>query len=240
MEKESYSIKGVAHSKIGIERFMKGVFITAATFGIAAVFAITIYMFINGTPAFAKIGIKDLLFGTIWEPTNNTNPQFGIFYVIITSIIGTFAAVLIGVPIGLFAAIFLAEVAPKPLVKIVQPAVELLAAIPSVIYGLLGLVILNPLMYKWELAVCCHCISNYDSSNRYQCKSIVHPIRTKRFKSFFLCIRSFPYTNYFQSITSSSKFWNYKWGCFGNWTCHGRSHGNYTCVWELGKYSSSI
>jgi phosphate transport system permease protein len=150
MGKEKYSIKGVAHSKMGMERFMKAVFITTAIFGVAAVFAITIYMFINGTPAFAEIGIKDLLFGTIWEPTNKIEPQFGIFYVILTSIVGTFAAVLIGVPIGLFAAIFLAEVAPKPLVKIVQPAVELLAAIPSVIYGLLGLVILNPIMYKWE------------------------------------------------------------------------------------------
>ena len=81
------------------------------------------------------------------------NPSFGILYVILTSIVGTAAAILLGVPIGLLTAVFLAEVAPVKVAAVVKPAVELLAGIPSVIYGLLGLMILNPLMYKWERAI---------------------------------------------------------------------------------------
>ncbi len=153
MEKQIVSINGTSHSKSLVERIMKGIFIVTAFFGIIAVFAITLYMFINGTPAFLQVGLKDILFGTVWEPTHRTDPQYGIFYVILTSIVGTFAAVLLGVPIAILAAVFLAEVAPKRLVKIVQPAVELLAAIPSVIYGLMGILVLNPIMYKVEKAL---------------------------------------------------------------------------------------
>ena len=107
-------------------------------------------MFLNGTPALFKVGIKDILFGTVWKPTA-AEPQYGIFYVILTSIVGTAMAILIGVPIGLLTAVFLAEAAPKKVAAVVKPAVELLAGIPSVIYGLLGIMILNPLMYKLEL-----------------------------------------------------------------------------------------
>lgn len=99
-----------------------------------------------------KVGILDILFGTLWQPAAAT-PSFGILYVILTSIVGTFLAILIGVPVGVMTAVFLAEVAPKKLANVVRPAVELLAGIPSVIYGLLGILILNPLMYKMELAV---------------------------------------------------------------------------------------
>ena len=94
----------------------------------------------------------DILFGTLWQPAAAT-PSFGILYVILTSIVGTFLAILIGVPIGLFTAIFLAEVAPPKVAAMVRPAVELLAGIPSVIYGLLGILILNPLMYKLEMKI---------------------------------------------------------------------------------------
>ena len=109
-------------------------------------------MIVSGTPALFKVGILDILFGPVWKPTAEP-PMFGILYVILTSIVGTFMAIVIGVPIGLFTAIFLAEVAPKNLANIVRPAVELLAGIPSVIYGLLGILILNPLMYKLELFI---------------------------------------------------------------------------------------
>ncbi len=115
-------------------------------------FSISIYMIISGTPAIFEVGLKEIIFGTVWKP-NAADPSFGIFYVILTSIVGTFMAILIGVPIGVMTAVFLAETAPKPLAAIVKPAVELLAGIPSVIYGLLGVLILNPLMYKLELAV---------------------------------------------------------------------------------------
>ena len=109
-------------------------------------------MIFSGTPALFKVGILDILFGTLWQPAAAT-PSFGILYVILTSIVGTFLAILIGVPFVVMTAVFLAEVAPKKLANVVRPAVELLAGIPSVIYGLLGILILNPLMYKMELAV---------------------------------------------------------------------------------------
>lgn len=137
-------------SKSAVERIAQIVFMVCASFTILAVFSILIYMFLNGTPALFKVGIKDILFGTVWKPTA-VEPQYGIFYVILTSIVGTAMAILIGVPIGLLTAVFLAEAAPKKVATLVKPAVELLAGIPSVIYGLLGIMILNPLMYKLEL-----------------------------------------------------------------------------------------
>jgi len=109
-------------------------------------------MIISGAPALFSVGIKEIIFGTVWKPTAE-QPLFGILYVILTSIVGTIMAVLIGVPIGVLTAVFLAEVAPRKIAAIVKPAVELLAGIPSVIYGLLGLLILNPIMYKLELIV---------------------------------------------------------------------------------------
>lgn len=109
-------------------------------------------MVISGTPALFKVGILEILFGTLWQPAA-ASPSFGILYVILTSIAGTFLAILIGVPIGVMTAIFLAEVAPRKVADVVRPAVELLAGIPSVIYGLLGILILNPLMYKLELII---------------------------------------------------------------------------------------
>ena len=109
-------------------------------------------MIISGTPAIFKVGLKEILFGTVWKPTA-AEPRFGILYVILTSIVGTTLAVLIGVPVGILTAVFLAEIADKRLAGIVKPAVELLAGIPSVIYGLLGIYLLNPLMYKLELKV---------------------------------------------------------------------------------------
>ena len=128
------------------------VFTVCASFTILAVLSIMIYMILSGTPALFKVGIKELLFGTVWKPTA-AEPQYGIFYVILTSVVGTFIAILIGVPIGILTAVFLAEVAPKSLSAVVKPAIELLAGIPSVIYGLLGIMVLNPIMYELELAL---------------------------------------------------------------------------------------
>ena len=93
--------------------------------------------------------MSELLFGTLWKPTAS-NASYGILYIILSSIVGTGASVLIGVPVGLFTAVFLTEISNKKLAAVVQPAVELLAAIPSVIYGLLGLMLLNPVMFKLE------------------------------------------------------------------------------------------
>ena len=145
----SFSIIENKKTKAIAEEIMKIIFLICAFFAVLAVFSITIYMILNGTPAIFKIGLKEILFETQWAPTA-ADPKYGTLYVILTSIVGTTFAVLIGVPIGVLTAVFIAEVAPKQLAAIVKPAVELLAGIPSVIYGLLGIMILNPFMYKIE------------------------------------------------------------------------------------------
>lgn len=150
--RQGISIIGNHKSKSTVEKAAQGIFTLCAIIAILAVVSITVYMLINGMPALFQTGIRELLFGTVWKPAA-AQPSFGIWYVILTSIIGTVMAVLLGVPIGLLTAVFLAETAPRKLSAVVKPAVELLAGIPSVIYGLLGLMILNPLMYKLELAV---------------------------------------------------------------------------------------
>ena len=135
-----------------IETAAKYVFTLCAGIAVFAVCSITVYMIAKGTPAFANVGVPELLFGTLWKPTAS-NASYGILYIILSSIVGTGASVLIGVPVGLFTAVYLTEISNKKLASVVQPAVELLAAIPSVIYGLLGLMLLNPVMYKLEKLV---------------------------------------------------------------------------------------
>lgn len=134
------------------ESIAKIVFTIFAITAIIAVCSITVYMIKIGTPAFAEVGVIELLFGTEWKPTA-AEPAFGIFYVILSSVLGTGMALLIGVPIGILTAVFLAEIGDKRLVQVVQPAVELLAAVPSVIYGLLGIMLLKPVMYQLELMI---------------------------------------------------------------------------------------
>ena len=149
--KES-TIVGSRKNKAVVETAAQIIFTICAFFAVLAVVSITLYMIISGTPAIFQVGLKEILFGTVWKPTA-AEPQYGILYVILTSIVGTGLAILIGVPIGVLSAVFLAEVAPKKLAMIVKPAVELLAGIPSVVYGLLGIYLLNPFMYKIELAL---------------------------------------------------------------------------------------
>lgn len=148
----TFSIIENKRTKALLEEVMKVIFLICAFFAILAVFSITLYMILNGTPSLFKVGLKEILFGTEWAPTA-AEPKYGILYVILTSIVGTACAVIIGVPIGVLTAVFIAEVAPKKLAAIVKPAVELLAGIPSVIYGLLGIMLLNPVMYKLELMI---------------------------------------------------------------------------------------
>ncbi|MFT3982977.1 MAG: phosphate ABC transporter permease subunit PstC [Lachnospiraceae bacterium] len=150
MDAKHETIIGSYKNKKRVEVIAQMVFTICALAAIIAVISISVYMLIGGVPAIFKVGLKEILFGSVWKPTAQ-EPQYGILYVILTSIIGTFLAILLGVPVGVFTAIFLAETAPKRVAAIVKPAVELLAGIPSVVYGLLGLLILNPLMYKVEL-----------------------------------------------------------------------------------------
>ena len=146
------TITGNKKNKAVVESVAQIIFTVCASFAILAVASITLYMIISGTPAIRKVGLKEIIFTTVWAPTAQT-PRFGILYVILTSVIGTVLAVCIGVPVGILTAVFLAEIADKRVARIVKPAVELLAGIPSVVYGLLGIYLLNPLMFKLELWV---------------------------------------------------------------------------------------
>ena len=137
------------HKAFTAEAVARALLLICAVAAIFAVCAITFYMFAKGLPALGKVGVTELLFGTMWKPTA-AEPQFGIAYIILSSIVGTAFSVLLGVPVGLMTAIFLTEVSGKRMAAVVQPAVELLAAIPSVIYGLVGMMVLNPAMYKLE------------------------------------------------------------------------------------------
>lgn len=146
------SIFSQRKNKSILEQTMKGIFFTCSLFAVVSVFAITIYMLISGSPALFKIGIKEMLFSSIWQPTA-AEPSFGIAYIILTSIVGTFLSIVIGVPVGVLTAIFLSDIANKKVYWVVKPAVELLAGIPSIVYGLFGLLIINPIMYKLEMFV---------------------------------------------------------------------------------------
>ena len=152
MSSETFSIRSHRGSKSAVEHTAQVIFTVCGFVAVLAVASITLYMIISGTPALFKVGILEILFGTVWKPAA-ADPSFGILFVILTSIVGTFLAILIGVPIGVMTAVFLAEVAPSKVANIVRPAIELLAGIPSVIYGLLGILILNPLMYKLEMII---------------------------------------------------------------------------------------
>ena len=132
-----------------IEKTAEVIFIICAAIAILAVCSITFYMIFKGTPALSEIGVSDFLFKTKWAPTAS-DPSYGIAYIILSSLIGTAMAILIGVPIALLTAVFLSELAGKRLGSVVRSAVELLAAIPSVIYGLIGMMVLNPAIYVLE------------------------------------------------------------------------------------------
>ncbi len=151
-KKMSFSIKGGNRAKNITEFIMEIIFIVCAFVAVAAVLAISAYMILSGAPALMEVGIVDMLFNPVWAPTAAT-PSFGIAYIVLTSIIGTAFAILIGVPVAVLTAVFISEVASKPVAAVVKPAVELLAGIPSVVYGLMGLLMINPLMYKLELAI---------------------------------------------------------------------------------------
>ena len=125
------------------ENGMRLVFLLTACVSIASVALICVFLFANGLPAIGKIGPANFLLGTEWRPSNDI---YGIWPMIVGSIYVTAGSLLIGVPIGILTAIFLARFCPKGLYKIIKPAVSLMAGIPSVVYGFFGLVVLVPLV----------------------------------------------------------------------------------------------
>ena len=123
------------------EKLMKIVFLAAASVSIAAVVLICIFLFANGIPAISKIGVFRFLFGTKWKPANRL---FGIWPMIVGSLYVTAGALLIGVPVGILTAVYMARFCPKRFYKVMKAAVNLMAGIPSVVYGFFGLVVLVP------------------------------------------------------------------------------------------------
>lgn len=126
------------------EKLMEMVFFISACTSIISVGLICIFIFSNGLPAIKEIGIFEFLLGKEWSPSN-IPPSFGIFPMILGSIYVTFGALILGVPIGILTAIYLAQFCPKGLYKVLKPAVNLMAGIPSIVYGFFGLVVLVPL-----------------------------------------------------------------------------------------------
>ena len=128
------------------ENVMQVAFLIAACISILAVALICIYLFANGLPAIFEIGPLNFLLGTDWRPNAD---QYGIFPMIVGSIYVTAGAIVVGVPLGLLAAIFMAKFCPDPLYKFLKPAVDLLAGIPSIVYGFFGLMVIVPIMQNF-------------------------------------------------------------------------------------------
>lgn len=123
------------------EQMMQIVFLISACISILAVALICIFIFINGIPAMAEVGVFRFLSGSQWEPSNDI---YGIFPMILGSLYVTAGAIIIGVPVGILTAVFMARFCPKKLYRIIKPAVDLLAGIPSVVYGFFGLMVIVP------------------------------------------------------------------------------------------------
>ena len=126
-----------------IEKAMNIIFTFCGFLAVAFVILITGFLLTSGMPAIGKIGITDFLFGTEWASTAST-PSYGILPFILTSVYGTFGAIIIGVPLGLMCAIFVAKMAKTSIAKTVRTSVDLLSGIPSVVYGLVGMIIIVP------------------------------------------------------------------------------------------------
>lgn len=130
-----------------VEAFMHGLMFFFGILSIAFVIFISAFLIVSGVPAIGKIGITDFLFGTVWASTA-ADPKFGILPFILTSFYGTLGAIIIAVPVGLLCAIYLSKIAPPKIASLIRSAVELLAGIPSVVYGLVGMIVVVPMVMK--------------------------------------------------------------------------------------------
>ena len=126
-----------------IEKLIHGIFLLLGLVTVGCVLLITVYLILSGIPAIRQIGLLDFLLGDTWESTAK-EPSFGILPFILTSVYGTAGAILFGVPVGFFAAVYLAKLAPPKVKAVAEAAVSLLAGVPSVVYGLVGMLVLVP------------------------------------------------------------------------------------------------
>ena len=130
------------------ENAMAFVFLLAACASIFAVILICLFLFVNGVPAMGEIGFKEFIFGKEWSPVD-TPPVFGVFPMILGSLYVTAGAIVLGVPVGILSAIFIAKVCHKRLYRMIKPGIDLLAGIPSVVYGFFGMALVVPLIRKF-------------------------------------------------------------------------------------------
>ena len=126
-----------------VEDAVHGIFLLLGLVTVACVLLITVYLVVSGIPAIREIGIVKFLFGSVWASTA-AEPKYGILPFILTSVYGTAGAILLGVPVGFLTAVYLAKMAPKSVKEIMGQAVSMLAGIPSVVYGLVGMMVLVP------------------------------------------------------------------------------------------------
>jgi len=142
-ERNSYQVRKA------IEGLIHLIFLLCGIVAVGFVLCISVYLVISGLPAIREIGLVKFLLGRVWDPTNTTTgAQFGILAFILTSVYGTAGAIVVGVPVGLMTAMFLAKAAPPRLAAVIRTAVQLLAGIPSVVYGLVGMIVLVPAIQK--------------------------------------------------------------------------------------------
>ena len=137
----------MAQKKKWFEAAVHGVFLMLGLITVGCVLLITVYLIVSGIPAIREIGLLKFLFGRTWASTAS-QPQYGILPFILTSVYGTAGAIVLGVPVGFLTAVYLSKVAPKRVRAVLQSAVSLLAGIPSVVYGLVGMLVLVPAIRK--------------------------------------------------------------------------------------------
>lgn len=137
----------MAQRKKMFEAVVHGVFLLLGLITVGCVLLITVYLVISGIPAIQKIGLVPFLTGEVWSSTS-AEPKYGILPFILTSVYGTAGAIVLGVPIGFLTAVYLSKVAPKKVRTVLEAAVSLLAGIPSVVYGLVGMLVLVPAIRK--------------------------------------------------------------------------------------------
>ncbi len=133
----------MAQKKKWFEAVVHGIFLLLGLITVGCVLLITVYLIISGIPAIRQIGLVPFLTGKVWSSTS-AEPQYGILPFILTSIYGTAGAIVLGVPVGFLTAVYLSKVAPKKIRTVLEAAVSLLAGIPSVVYGLVGMLVLVP------------------------------------------------------------------------------------------------
>lgn len=137
----------MAQRKKMFEAVVHGIFLLLGLITVGCVLLITVYLIISGIPAIQKIGLVPFLTGKVWSSTS-AEPKYGILPFILTSVYGTAGAIVLGVPIGFLTAVYLSKVAPKKVRTVLEAAVSLLAGIPSVVYGLVGMLVLVPAIRK--------------------------------------------------------------------------------------------